>query len=77
MNDRDKEYIKRFTNDPITSDAVYRLLRESFIKQRKTEDVYMLAAERLTLFRLEDAWSEIKRIGETVKDVEEVGNVGL
>ncbi len=71
------ESVKRFSNDPIMSEAVYTLLRNFFLKRKKVDDVQMLASERLALFLLEDAWREIERMSETEKEAKELGNVGL
>lgn len=77
MTPRQEEQLKRFANDPVMSESVYTLLRNFFLKQRKAEDVYMLAAERLTLFRLEEAWRELESYGETQEEKESSGNIGL
>ena len=77
MNERDRQQIKRFITDPVMSMAVYESLYRFFLKRRKTDDVQILAAERLALFMLEDAWKEIERCGIRDGEIKEQSNVGL
>lgn len=56
-----EEKLKRFVADQAMSEAVYEVLLNAFLKDRKTEDVAVLAAERIALLRLQDAWRELKK----------------
>lgn len=77
MNERDLQEIKKFINDPVMSGAVYQLLYRFFLKKRKTEDVQMLATERLALFLFEDAWKEVERMGRQEQTEKSPANPGL
>ena len=69
--------IKKFINDPAMSSAVHDSVYQFFLKRRKTDDVQMLATERLALFLLEDAWKDLQRYAVDEKEKEEGGNIGL
>lgn len=77
MNEAQKYYIKKFADDAPMSSAVYELIRNVFLKRKKINDVPMLAAERLALFLLEDAWKEIERSRNVEEKKEDGRNVGL
>lgn len=77
MNDLEKEKIKRFVNDPITSKAVYDFLLDSFLKERPG-DVYLLAASRLSVNCLRQAWKELNNFNNKEEGGEGVNkNIGL
>lgn len=59
MNETEKDKVKRFINDPIASGAVYNLLLESFLKERKGQDVQVLAASRLSIDFFKEGWREL------------------
>ena len=72
MNDK----LKRFMSDKGMNEAVKAVLTKSFMKSR-SKDVQVLAAERLALDFLEDAWRDLERyLQEEVKDKVSV-QVGL
>jgi len=79
MNEAQKERIGRFVTDTAMSDAVYSALSAFFIKRRNitVDDVQMLAAERVALFLLEDAWRDLQKYGTTEEKKESGGNPGL
>lgn len=55
------EKIKRFLNDSIMAEAVYGVLLQSFLKQQDRKDIHMLAASRIAIDLLDDAWKELKK----------------
>ena len=60
MNDHQKEKIQRFLNDKVMSQAVYDVLLDSFLKE-KSNDVYFLAASRLSVDSLKRGWGELQK----------------
>lgn len=65
MNDTQREKLRRFGNDVVMSEAVKNVVRDAFLKGKGQRDVQVLAAERLALDFLEDAWKELKRYADT------------
>lgn len=59
LNDFEIEKVKRFANDTLMSQTIYNLIREAFLTRKGQKDVQVLAAERLALDFLSDAWKEI------------------
>lgn len=57
-------------NDEIMSEAVYAVVLESFLKTRPNQDVYVLAAARLSVDYLKDGWKDLKKYQDE-KEVEE------
>lgn len=60
MNPELKSRVVRFLNDEATAQAVYSFLEESFLKD-KGKDVYILAAGKLSLDNLREAWKEMEK----------------
>jgi len=61
MDATEKSKLRRFISDPGLSAAVRAVLLQSFIKERKEADVYKLAAAKLAIDMLQDAWRELER----------------
>lgn len=60
MNDDTKKIkIERFLKDVAMSEAVYEVIHSSFLKSRGQRDIQVLAAERLAVDFLNDAWKEL------------------
>lgn len=53
--------IDRFLKDEAMSNAVYDVIHDSFLKYKGQRDVQILAAERLALDFLDEAWKELKK----------------
>lgn len=62
-----KVKISKFLADESMSDTVYLAIRDSFLKKRGVKDVQVLAAERLAVDLLEDAWKELERYATEVE----------
>lgn len=66
MNKNQIEKVQRFLADKVMSDAVYEVVRATFLKSRATTikypDVNFLAAERIAADLLEEAWKELGRL---------------
>jgi hypothetical protein len=69
--------LRTFVSDKAMSEAVYDVIYRFFLKRRKTDDVQVLASERLALFLLEDAWRDLAKYGNEAKEKKDEGNVGL
>ncbi len=78
MNDLEKAKVERFINDQVTSNAVYRAIQGSFLRKKGAKDVHVLAAERLAVDLLDDAWKDLAKLSTQVEESMEVAKqVGL
>jgi len=78
MNDTQKAKLIRFLDDPVMSDTVYQVLRNSFLKSKGQRDVQVLAAERLAIDLLEGGWRELERYkSEDPQGSQTVAQVGM
>lgn len=76
--DLEKERMIKFIRDEVTANAVYNKLRDTFLKKKGARDVNLMAAERLAVDLLEDAWSEMSRMDNTINEARPIINqVGL
>lgn len=73
MNENQKEKLKKFANDKAMSESVYALLLNSFLKKRAGQDVYQLAASRLSVDFLTEAWRDL----DSYKEVKEEISTGV
>jgi hypothetical protein len=73
-----EQKIKRFMHDAVMSSGVYSVLLHSFLKPRKDADVYTLAASRIAIDLLNDAWKELEKIkGQSEREEQKLEQVGL
>lgn len=73
-----EEKLRRFINDEVMANAVFESLTHSFLKNKGARDVNIMAAERLAIDLLGDAWKELARFkSETPEKGTKVGNIGL
>lgn len=77
-----EERLKRFANDQATLEAVYEVIRMTFLKTRNphaalypTND--LLAAERVAADLFELAWKEIVKFKHKDEEVKEPKQIGL
>jgi F0F1-type ATP synthase delta subunit len=78
INENQKSRITRFLNDEATSDAVKQAILNSFLKSKPNRDVYQLAASRLAIDMLDEAWRDLERFKDSVNEKISVGKqVGL
>lgn len=61
MNELKKEKIKRFLSDAVMAEAVKEVLISSFLKPSKISDVNFLAASRVAIDLLGEAWKELQK----------------
>ena len=61
MDNTKKEKIKQFLNDRNMSATIKEVLIESFLKPKKDNDVQFLAASRIAIDLLNDAWTELRK----------------
>jgi hypothetical protein len=61
LNETEESKVKRFIGDVTTSEIVFEIIRDSFLKSRANKDVHYLAAKSLSLEFLEEAWKELDR----------------
>lgn len=73
-----REKLKRFASDTLMKDAVHSVLLMSFLKERKGADVHTLAASRVAIDMMQEAWKEIERYrSEADEKPEPSGNPGV
>lgn len=82
MNKNQIEKVQRFLADTVMSQAVYEVVRATFLKTRpsahKYPDVNFLAAERIAADLLEEGWKELGRLkAEDLEKQEPKKQVGL
>lgn len=68
MNNNQTAKLNRFINDLEMQNAVHTVLRDAFLSKKGQKDVQILAAERLAVDFLDDAWKTLERY----KDIQEV-----
>ncbi len=56
-----KAKIDRFLKDERMAEAVYQALIDSFMKERRTESVQILAASRIAINLLQDGWKDLQK----------------
>ena len=74
----DKEKIKMFVADKEMMEAVRKVILESYLKPQKDKDVQTLAASRIAIDLLQDAWRDLKKISlEEQGDIKKLTQIGL
>lgn len=79
LNDQQKVKVQYFINDPQMSEAVYKVLQNAFLKKHLgPNDVNVLAAERLAVDFLNDAFKELEKFKNLeAKEPTQLKQVGL
>jgi hypothetical protein len=78
MDKNKEEKIKYFMNDKVMNRAVYEVLLDSFLNEKIANDVQVLAASRLSVNFLKEAWKNLERFrNKKEEDVEVKVNVGV
>ena len=67
MSDNDRAKIRKFLGDKEMSEAVKRVMFSTFIKDSKIRNVEVMAAERLAINLLNEAFKELERAKESAK----------
>ncbi len=66
-----------FLKDEVMSSSVYEALRDSFLKTKGQKDVQILAAERIAIDLLGEAWRDLKKyssdIGTETQTLKQIG----
>lgn len=78
MEKAKQEKIKRFMNDRAMSEVVYEVLLDAFLDDKASNEVNYLAASRLSVNFLKEAWKRLERLRD--KEENDVGikvNVGV
>lgn len=77
MNETQKEKLKRFLDDKVMSDAVHQVLLKAFLEgYGPSENVNLLAASRISIDMLGEAWKELQKYqnARTVEEKERTQN---
>lgn len=61
MNKTQEDKIQRFMADPVMADAVHQILLASFLKPSDEKDVHFLAACRISMDLLQEAWKTLDK----------------
>lgn len=61
LNDTQVSKVVRFLEDEVMSDSVKEIIIGSFLKAKTNQDVYQLAASRIAINLLEDAWKDLDK----------------
>lgn len=77
MNDTQQEKLKRFLADQLMASTVKEFLQQHFLKPRAQTDVQVLAASRLAIDFLTEAWNDLETYRPPAKLNNERINVGL
>ena len=72
-----KEKIKQFLGDKAMAKAVRDELENEIKKRHGAKDVYVLAAERIALDVIDEAWLNMQRLKMDTEPTEERRNVGI
>lgn len=73
-----QEKVRRFLMDEVMASAVHDIILKAFLKNPPGEDVNVLAAERIAINLLQQAWKDLERWGKLAEDVNsEKTQVGL
>lgn len=73
-----EEKVKQFVRNEAMSSAVYNVIQSSFLKSKGQRDVQTLAAERLALELLEEAWRGLNKFKDDGdKKTPQLNQVGL
>lgn len=56
-----EDKLVRFSNDPLMTKAVFDVLLAAFVKPTRTDDVQTLAAQRIAIDLLHEAFTVINR----------------
>jgi hypothetical protein len=78
MNKTEQQKVRNFLSDEIMANAVRGVLLQSFIKKRDRSDVNVIAAERIAIDLLEDAWKDLEKLRSKAEvEKRELTQVGL
>ena len=78
MNELKKEKIKRFLNDEVMAESVRDAITSSFLKPSKVVDVNFLAASRIAIDLLGEAWKDLNKFkADKDKDIAVKKQVGI
>lgn len=61
LDNTQRDKIQRFMSDKVTSDTIRYVIERSFLKPLKGVSVHELAAARLAVDMLDDAWEELRK----------------
>lgn len=77
MTDEQKGHIKRFANNPALVDAVFYVIRETFLKSKSKREVLQMAAERLAVEMLDEAKRDIAQFEDRRQEARSEVNQGM
>lgn len=79
MNPDQQAKVKRFINDTLMSDTIRGILEQTILKPISSRDVNFLAAERIAVAVLREAWREFEKYKDSAEEKENKvqNNVGL
>ena len=69
--------INQFLNDKLMAKAVYEVILDSYLFSQRQSDVNFLAASRIAIDLLQEAWKDLSKHKIKEKEDKVSGNVGL
>ena len=76
-NQLKKEKLSRFANDEAMSQAVHNFLLDKFLSDNIINEVNVLAASRLSVKFLNEAWRELEAYKIIQADEKKTNNIGM
>ena len=68
MNPQEIEKIKQFLGDRLMRDTIYKAIQEEFLSDSIVKDVQVLAASRLSISFLKEAFNRMERYRKEEKE---------
>ncbi len=68
MNIDTRERIRKFVADEATCKIVFAFIQDVYLRPTKSKDVHVLAASRLAIDNLQEAWDEMSRFSSRKED---------
>ena len=78
MEIQKSEKIARFLSDKLMSDTIYEVLLAAFLEKQPHQDVQTLAASKIAIDNLLDAWKDLQKYkSEAEREIKPQANVGI
>ena len=77
MDESQTERVRRFLEDEMTSKAIYSIIMTEFEKKPKSLEVNYLAASRIAIDFLKEAWNELEKFRVKEQKETKIRQVGL
>lgn len=72
MNEQEIQKVKQFLGDRLMHDTIYKAIQDEFLSDSIVKDVQVLAASRLSISFLKQAFKRMERYKKEEKEIKEV-----